>query len=207
MSLLYTALLQRSKPNLSSASKIELVDRTSNTFRPSVSVKEFHLALIDDGDKADDNEFHLGPEDDGDKAVAGGDGDNGDGKFDVVVHARTDAEEVTTRDVSAPKVAVRGGSRTNTGRPPKSDSVKPSFQVDAFEALRIHETGMTLPTTGNNRKERKDTKEKKKKKTEKNARPQRNKEAANNNRVNAKEGGLPQVAWIMSFGGSVSETH
>jgi hypothetical protein len=182
MSLLYTILSQRSQPNLSAASKTQRVDRASNMFRPSVSANEFQLALVNGGDDGDD-------------------------KFDVVVPSHTEAEDAITRDVSVPKVAVKGGSRTNTGRPLQPDSDKPSFQVDAFEALRMQESGITLPTTGNNRQERTDRNEKKREKTAKNARPQRNKKAATNNRVNAKEGGLPQVAWIMSFGGSVSETH
>jgi hypothetical protein len=148
MSLIYTILFTRSQPKILAASKIQLMDRASSmVFRPSVSSNEFHLAPMDDGDKADD---------------------------DVVVPDRTDAEDATTRDISVPKVAVKGGSRTNTGRPSQLDYVKP-FQVDAFEALRMYESGMAFPTTGNNRKERKDTKEKKRKKTENNVRPQRNK--------------------------------
>jgi hypothetical protein len=178
MSLLFTILFTRIQPNLLAASKIQLVDRASNVLF-SVSANEFHLGPVDDGD---------------------GDGD--DDRSDVVALAPTDAGDATTRDISLPKSDVKG-IRTNTGRPPLPDSVKP-FQVDAFEALRMYGSATTLPTTDgnnrNNRKEKKDKKERKRKKKEEKARPQRNKKAANNNRAK----GLPQVAWIMSFGGSVS---
>jgi hypothetical protein len=48
-------------------------------------------------------------------------------------------------------------------------------------------------------------KKRQKQEEEKEERPQRNKKAASNNRANAREKALPQVAWIMSFGGSVSK--
>jgi hypothetical protein len=138
MSLIYTIPFTRSQPQLLAASKTQLVDRASNmVFRPSVSAHEFHLAPMDDGDKADD-------------------GSDGDDKFDVVVPAHTDTGDATTRDISVPKLAVKGGIRTSPGRLTQPDSLKP-FQVDAFEALRMFESGMTFPTTGKNRKERKDT--------------------------------------------------
>jgi hypothetical protein len=169
MTLLFTALFTRVQPNLLAASKIQVVDRASNVFRPSVSADEFQLDTVDD----DDN----------------------------------NAEEATTRAISVPKGAVKGiRANANTGRPPLPDSVKP-FQVDAFEALRMYGSATTLPTTGNNRKESKDTKQNEREKKGEKARPQRNKKAANNIRANTREGGLPQVAWIMSFGGSVSEMH
>lgn len=190
MSLLFTIYFQRIQPNLPAASKSQVVDRTSNVFRTSVTA----------------NEFHIGPD--------GGDGDGDDDKVDAVVINPKDATDVTTRDMPVSSVGIRA----NTGRSPLPDSVKP-FQVDAFEALRMYGSGMALPNTGNNRKENKDTEQKKRTKTEKRtkkekkkkdeekARPQQNKKAVNNNRANTREGGLPQVAWIMSFGGSVSEMH
>ena len=188
------------QPNLQAASKIQVVDRKSNVIRPSVSANEFHLGLVDGGDK---------------KADAGGKVD--DDKYDAVVLApTTDAKDATTRGISVPKSSV------NTGRSPLPDSGK-SFRVDAFEALRMYESGTTPPTTDNNRKDSKDTKpiRKKKEKRERSPRdkkekgekkenkerPTRSKKVANSNRANTREKGLPQVAWIMSFGGSVSEMH
>jgi hypothetical protein len=204
MSLLFTALFTRLQPNFQAASNIQVVDRaTSNVIRPSVSANEFHLGTVDGGDK---------------KADAGGEGDNE--KFDVVALASTDAKDATTRDISAPKSAVKG-IRAGTDRSsPLPDHVKP-FQVDAFEALRMYESGATLPTTRNNRKESKDTKQNERTKKEKKERPPRdkreknekietpprNKKTATSNRANTREEGLPQVAWIMSFGGSVSEMY
>jgi hypothetical protein len=191
ISLLFTALFTRMQPSLQAASKIQVVDRSSKVLRPSVST----------------NEFHLGP-------VAGGDKKVDDDKFDAVVLAPTNMD-ATTRDISVPKSAVKN-IRANTGRSSLPDSVKP-FQVDAFEALRMYESGTTLPTTDKTRKEskeiepirkKKEEKERsrdKKEKKEKRERPQRNKKAATSNRANTREGGLPQVAWIMSFGGSVSD--
>jgi hypothetical protein len=196
MSLLFTALYTGIQPNLLAASKIKVVDRASNEFRPSVSANEFHLGLVGGGDK---------------KEFEGGDGDDDDGFVAGLLAPTTNAKDATTRVVSVPKVAVNvKGTPTNTGRSPLPDSVKP-FQVDAFDALQMFESGATLPTTGNNRKESKDAKpedrkREKRQKQESKERPQRNKKAADNNRANTRDGGLPQVAWIMSFGGSVSES-
>jgi hypothetical protein len=215
MSLVFTARYTRIQPklNLQEASGIQVVDRSKSTNefrRPSgVSTNEFHLDGGDDDDEVDA----------------------------VVLTPTTDTKDATTRDVSVPKVTVKNAkkdirAKTNTGRSPRSDSVK-SFQVDAFEALRMYDSGATLPDTDNARKEKKDAKPKDRKKKEKKEkkqeeekeerprrkkkrekqeeekeeRPQRNKKAASNNRANTREKGLPQVAWIMSFGGSVSEMH
>jgi hypothetical protein len=186
LSLLFTIIFTFIQPNLLAATKVKFVDRASVSSRPVVSTREFQLGGGDD-----------------DAVTAVDVVPVAQVQRPVLVPTVTNARVISRSPTKIAAKKKKSLTGMDTGRPPLPDSVK-SFEVDAFKALEMYELATTRPNTGANRKENKNMKQKMEKKEKKARNPMSQmsmKDASN--RVNTREG-FPQVAWIMSFGGSVS---
>jgi hypothetical protein len=186
--LVYTTLFTQLQPNLQTAIKVQFVDHAarSSKSRPAVPSHEFQI-LAEALDNAGNSDTETS------KNIAARPG---------LIPLQQKAALGKPNKPQASTASRASSSSSSRPLRPKS-SVRP-FEMDAFEALRMYASGSAVrvsksggESSNSNARKADDSPPR----AQKDARKKKEKKIRN--RVKEQQGGLPRVAWIMSFGGSV----